>query len=122
MIDLLPKFSALFGRLLLGSVFLVAGLNKLTGFTGSQDYLETIGVPGFILAPVIVLEIVGAVMIISGWKIHWAALVLGLFTLATAFVLHFDLGNQLQQFMFMKKIGIAGALLYIYSKESPREG
>ncbi len=109
----LSKFSDLAGRILLASVFLVAGINKLTGFTGTQDYMESVGVPGLVLPAIIMLEIVGALMLVSGWYVRLAALALALFSLATAFIFHFNLGNQIQQFMFMKNIAIAGGLLLL---------
>ena len=114
----LSKYSHFVGRVLLASVFLVSGLNKLTGFTGVQDYMESVGVPGTILPFIVVLELAGSLMLIVNWKTPWAAAALAVFSLATAFIFHSSFDNQMQQFMFMKNMAIAGGLILLIHPES----
>ena len=106
------------GRCLLASVFLIAGINKLTGFTGTQDYMESVGISGVILPLVIFFEIICSLMIIINWNARSAATVLAIFSLATAFIFHSDLGNQMQQFVFFKNIAIVGGLMLIVASPS----
>ncbi len=106
------------GRCLVASVFLIAGVNKLTGFTGTQDYMESVGISGLILPLVIFFEIIGSLMIIVNWNARIAACILAAFSLATAFIFHSDLGNQMQQFVFFKNIAIVGGLLLIIASPS----
>ncbi|MFT5259780.1 MAG: putative oxidoreductase [Saprospiraceae bacterium] len=109
------------GRCLLASVFLIAGINKLTGFTGTQDYMESVGISGLILPLVIFVEIICSLMIIIDWKTPLAASILAIFSLITAFVFHIDLGNQMQQFMFFKNIAICGGLLILIASNDSSE-
>lgn len=112
----MEKLLDVVARVMLASVFLVAGLNKLTGFMGTQDYMESMGVPGVVLPLIIALEIIGALMLITGYGVRWAALALAAFSVTTALVFHADLANQMQQFMFMKNIALAGGLLLLVTR------
>ena len=50
----MEKVMNLAGRLLLAQIFLLAGINKITGYAGTQGYMEAMGVPGGLLPLVIV--------------------------------------------------------------------
>ena len=52
----LDKYSELGGRILLALIFVMAGLNKIGGYEGTQGYMESAGVPGALLPLVILLE------------------------------------------------------------------
>ncbi len=111
----LISYSAPLGRLLLASIFLVSGINKIFSYSGTQGYMEAMGVPSSILPLVILIEIIGAIAIILGWHTRIAALVLTGFTLLASILFHFDFADQMQMIMFMKNLAISGAfLLLIY--------
>ena len=108
------KTIELVGRILLGHIFLLAGLNKLgEAYAGTVGYMESMGVPGGLLPIVIVLEIVGGLMIIIGFKTRWAAYALAGFTLLAGIIFHSDFANQMQMILFMKNASIAGGLLLL---------
>ncbi len=69
----MEKYTNLAGRILLAHIFLLAGINKITGYSGTQGYMEAMGVPGMLLPLVIILEIGGAVALIVGCQTRWAA-------------------------------------------------
>jgi len=101
------------GRVLLGHIFLLAGISKIGAFAGTQAYMESMGVPGGLLIPVIALEVGGGLAVIIGWQIRWAALALAGFSIISAMIFHADFNNQLQSIMFMKNLSIAGGLLFM---------
>jgi len=101
------------GRVLLGQMFLLAGISKISAFAGTQGYMESMGVPGLLLIPVIVLEIAGGLAVMLGWQTRLATLTLAGFTLIAAFIFHFDLANQMQSILFMKNMAITGGLLML---------
>jgi len=104
----------LVGRLFLGHIFLLAGVNKLgEGYTGTAGYMDSVGVPGGLLPLVIALEIVGGLMIILGFKVKWAAYALAGFSIAAAVIFHSNLAEQMQMILFMKNFSIAGGLLLV---------
>jgi len=101
------------GRVLLGQMFLMAGVNKIGAFAGTQAYMESMGVPGMMLIPVIVLEIAGGLAVILGWQTRWSTLALAGFTVIAAMVFHHDFANQMQSILFMKNMAITGGLLML---------
>ena len=109
----MDKYVNLAGRILLALIFLMAGLNKIGGYAGTQAYMESAGVPGALLPLVILLEVGGALALIVGWQTRLAAWALAGFTLLAGLLFHNDFGNQMQLIMFMKNLAITGGLLIL---------
>ena len=109
----MEKYVNLVGRILLAHIFLLAGLNKITGYSGTQGYMEAMGVPGMLLPLVILLEIGGALALIAGWQTRLAAYALALFSIVSALIFHSNLGDQMQMILFMKNWAMAGGLLVL---------
>ncbi|MEM6591847.1 MAG: DoxX family protein [Cyanobacteria bacterium P01_H01_bin.119] len=72
--------TALYGILLLrislGLLFLAHGLLKVFTFTlpGTAQFFVSVGLPGFLAAPVAIAEIIGGVLLIAGVYTRWVAL------------------------------------------------
>lgn len=109
----MEKYVNLVGRILLAHIFLLAGLNKITGYSGTQGYMEAMGVPGMLLPLVIILEIGGALALIAGWQTRLAAYALAMFSIVSALIFHSNLADQMQMIMFMKNWAMAGGLLVL---------
>ncbi len=62
----MEKTAILIGRVFLAHIFLIAGINKIGGYAGTQGYMESVGVPGMLLPLVILVEIGGALALILG--------------------------------------------------------
>ena len=101
------------GRVLMAQIFLLAGLQTIAGYAGTQGYMESMGVPGALLPLVILAEVGGAIALIVGWRTRWVAAALALFTLLTAAIFHSNFSDGTQMIMFMKNLSIAGGLLFI---------
>lgn len=100
-------------RVLLASLFLVAGLSKIGQYAGSQAYMASAGLPGALLPLVILLEAGGALALIVGFQVRWVALALALFSIVSALLFHFNFADQIQSLMFLKNLSIAGGLLIL---------
>ncbi|GAA0312068.1 DoxX family protein [Psychrobacter aestuarii] len=109
----LQALSAPVGRLLLALIFIVSGLNKVTGYAGTQGYMEAMGIPGALLPLVIALEVLGGLAIVVGFQARLVALALAVFSVVSAAIFHADFADQTQMLMFMKNIAIAGGFLMI---------
>lgn len=107
--------SQLAGRALLSVIFIVAGINKIGAWAGTQGYMESMGVPGALLPLVIALEIGGGLAILAGWQTRFAAVLLAGFCLVSAAIFHANFGDQMQSIMFMKNLAIAGGLLTLFA-------
>jgi putative oxidoreductase len=111
----LQELAAPVGRVLLALMFLLAGLNKISGYAGMQGYMESMGVPGALLPAVIALEVLGGITLMLGWHTRLTAFLLAGFTLLATVIFHSNLGDQTQMLFFMKNLSIAGGLLLVVS-------
>jgi len=111
----MKNYIDLSARLLLATIFLLAGISKITGYAGIQAYMNSQGVPGELLPVVIALEIIAPIMLIVGWQTRLAALALAGFTLLSAILFHFNFADQMQSILFMKNLAISGGLLLLYT-------
>ncbi len=108
------KFAAvadLAGRIALAAIFLLAGVNKVQYYDANAQFLASGGLPEFLLPFVIVFEVVGALMIIAGFKTRLVALAFAGFSVVTALMYHSNLADQMQFLMFFKNLAIAGGFL-----------
>ena len=104
----------LVGRILISALFLLNGIVKISNYEGAIGWMESFGVPGMLLVPAIILEIVGPVLIIIGYKTKLAAGLLSLFCIATAFIFHNDFADQMQFTSFLKNVALAGGFLILF--------
>ena len=103
----------LIGRILISALFLISAFNKIFNLDGSMGWMESFGVPGFLIFPAIAIEIILPILVIVGYQARMAAGILAIFCLATAFLFHFDFSSQTQFISFLKNIGLAGGFLFI---------
>ncbi len=101
------------GRLLISALFLLSAYNKIFSIDGTMSWMEGFGIPGFLLYPAIVFEIILPLSIIVGYQARLSASLLAIFCIATAFIFHYDFNNQMQIIAFLKNIGLAGGFLFI---------
>lgn len=109
----LQTYLPLIGRILMAIIFFMSGLSKLMDPGMNIGYMEAYGVPGILIWPTIVVEIVGAVMLVVGFKLRWAAAALAAFTLVSGLIFHTDFSDQMQMISFMKNLAMTGGLLYM---------
>jgi len=112
--------SLLLGRTGLALIFIISGLAKIGGYAGTQGYMDAMGVPGALLPLVIALEVGGGLAILAGLFTRTSALALGAFSLASALVFHFDLGDMAQFNNFFKNVAIAGGFLVLAAQGAGR--
>lgn len=61
----------------------------------------------------IVIRLAGGLAILLGFKARWAAAVLALFCLGTAFGVHLPAGDTANMIHFYKNLVMAGGFLYV---------
>ena len=109
----LQTLAAPAGRVLLATLFLLAGLQKIGGYEGTLAYMASQGVPGFTLPPVIALEVLGALAIIVGWQTRLVALLLAGFSIVSGLLFHFQPDDAMQMTMLLKNLSISGGFLLL---------
>ena len=102
------------GRIFLSTIFLIEGMNKIFNYESTIEYMENFNVPEYLAIPAIIVEILFPLLLIVGYQTKISALVLAIFTLATALIFHTDFTNQMQLTSFLKNFAIAGGFLIIF--------
>ncbi|MDF3837460.1 DoxX family protein [Cupriavidus basilensis] len=106
---------ALLGRVLVSAIFLLSGASKLAAPAAMIGYIQSVGLPlpQVALAIAIVVEVVGGLALVLGYRTRAVAAVLAVFSVATALAFHSHLADQNQFIHFFKNIAMAGGLLQI---------
>jgi len=109
------KFLPLLGRILLGAPFLMSGLGKLGAYAATVGYITAMGMPlpplSYIVA--VVIEVGGGLLLLSGYRVRFASLVLAVFSAVAAVFFHRNFADQNQMIHFLKNVMMAGGLLQI---------
>ncbi len=113
--DKITTYVPLVARILIGLLFVVAGLGKLGDVAGFTGYLTSGGLPAFLAWPTIALEILGGLALIVGFQTRIAAILLAGFTLLAALLFHFQPADQMQMTNFLKNLAIAGGLFLLFA-------
>lgn len=109
----LQSIAAPAGRVLISFIFVYSGIGKISGYAGTQAYMESMGVPGALLPLVIAVEVLGGLAVMLGWHTRIAAFLLAGFTLLSALLFHANFADYGQMISFMKNVAIAGGFLMI---------
>jgi putative oxidoreductase len=104
---------ALLGRILLGQVFLLAGINKLLDPARTIKLIASHGIPfpTFCCFAAAALEIFGSLAFVFGIKIRWIAFTLAAFVIVVTSIFHLDFSKDINIHLFRKDLAIAGGLL-----------
>ncbi|HKT85334.1 MAG TPA: DoxX family protein [Novosphingobium sp.] len=103
------------GRVLIAAIFILSGLSKIKDPAGTMAYIASAGLPlpAAALAGAVVVEVIGGVLLVVGYRVRIVAAVMALFSLVTAAFFHNNLADQNQFIHFFKNVAIAGGLLQI---------
>jgi putative oxidoreductase len=103
------------GRLMISTLFILAGLSKVAAPAMTIGYIQSVGLPlpsvAFGLAAF--TEIFGGITLLLGYRTRIVAGVLFVFSLATAAFFHNHFSDQNQFIHFFKNIALAGGLLHV---------
>jgi putative oxidoreductase len=114
------KWQLILGRALLSAIFILSGLGKLPHFNDVAGMMAQKGIPlaGLALAITLLIEIGGGLMILTGFKARYAALVIALWLVPVTLVFHHFWGipeaaKQDQIVNLLKNVAIMGGLLIL---------
>ncbi|MBP0438612.1 DoxX family protein [Tianweitania sediminis] len=105
----------LIGRVLLSIIFILSGFGKLTALGGTAGYFASLGIPAPMVAAVVVglVELVGGLAVLLGFRTREGAWALAIFCVASAVVAHSDWSDMMQMIAFQKNLALAGGLLVL---------
>lgn len=107
------KYAPFVARVLIGALFVIAGLGKLGDVAGFTGFLTSGGLPAFLAWPSIIFEVALGVAMIVGYQVRIMALLGAGFSVLAGLLYHFDPADQMQMTMFLKNLAIAGGFLML---------
>lgn len=118
------SFFMLIGRLLIAILFFVAVYGKVMNYDGTAEYMASKGLPmvPLLLALSILIEFVGGLSLVFGYKVRWMSIILILYLIPVTLIMHDfwmmqdPVQIQNNMFHFFKNLAIMGGLLYIASR------
>ena len=100
-------------RVLLAFIFIMSGWGKFFAIEGTAGYISSVGLPAGTLLAIgaAIVELVGGLFILFGFRTREAAWALAAFTLLAGFLFHYQPADQMQMISFMKNVAITGGFL-----------
>ncbi|MGE5323164.1 MAG: DoxX family protein, partial [Actinomycetota bacterium] len=113
----IDKWGLALGRALLSAIFIISGVFKLTQFSGVAGMMASKGIPlaSVALVLTILIEIGGGLLLLTGFKAQYAAMVMALYLVPVTLVFHnfwafHGQAQQTQTINFLKNLAIMGGL------------
>ena len=112
----MATIAALIGRILLGALFVFAGLGKVMDPAGTAAYMEAESpFPGSLALAVGVFEIVAGLVLASGFMTRIASVALIVFTALATLFFHERVTDQAQAATALKNLAVIGGLLMVFA-------
>ena len=112
-------YGPLIGRIFLGLIFFLAGIDKLFSFSQNVAYVESLGFayPSQLIALALVIEIVGSISLFLGWYTRVGSWLLIVFLIALSLLFRFM--GQAEEIVSlrdtMQGVSMAGGLILLSS-------
>ena len=102
-------------RLLMSSLFIWDGILQLRNPGGTSGYFSKVHVPvpGVAVWISILIHLLGGLALLVGFQTRWAAALLALVCVGTAFGVHLPIGDQGNMIHFYKNLVMTGGFLYV---------
>jgi putative oxidoreductase len=105
----------LLGRVLMAAIFIHSGIGKAMSPTDTMARFARLHLPlpGAAYALDLLVEIGVGIVFLIGWRARPAALILAIWSVATAFAAHYHPDDRGQMIHFMKNLCMAGGFLQV---------
>jgi putative oxidoreductase len=113
--DNLKTYLPPLGRLLMSSLFIWDGVRQLLSPSVFAQYFASVHVPlpNVAIWISIPIHLLGGMALLVGFKTRWAAALLALVSVGTAFGVHLPVGDQDNMIHFYKNLVMMGGFLYV---------
>lgn len=108
----------LVGRLFIVGLFAMSAFGKITAFSGQAGFAGSSWITAtlpfltgeILLVVAILMEIIGVVLVLTGWQMRYGAYILILYTFLASIMFHIGDG---QLIAFLKNLSVMGGLLVL---------
>ncbi len=112
------RWAPFVARLMLSATFLMSAVGKIPGTEMFKMEVEMSGVaglpfPAVMITLALILEVITCVMLIIGWHVRTAAILLAGFTFLIALTFVRDLSDQMQMTIFFSCMNLIAGLFYV---------
>jgi putative oxidoreductase len=113
--DNLKTYFPPLGRLLMSSLFIWDGVRQLLSPSVFAQYFASVHVPlpNVAIWLSIPIHLLAGMALLVGFKTRWAAALLAVLSVATAFGVHLPIGDQDNMIHFYKNLVMTGGFLYV---------
>lgn len=103
------------GRLLMSSLFIWDGIGQLRNPSATAQYFASVHVPlpNAAIWISMIVHLLGGIALLVGFKTRWAATLLALVSIGTAFGVHLQIGGLDNTIHFYKNLAMTGGFLYV---------
>ncbi len=110
-----PNALALLGRVLMSAIFIQGGVEKAMAPAATIAYFSHLNMvlPQLAFFVAVLVEVVGGVAVLVGFRTRWAGVMLAVWCVLTALVAHYHPGDRNNMIHFMKNICMAGGFLQL---------
>lgn len=106
----------LIGRILIGMIFVMSGINKILTPDATQQYMAAHGLRTLTLVlyiAAIIVEIGAGLCLLIGYQTRRASSLLLFFMIPTTLLFHTNFADHNQMIHFLKNLSMSGGLLYV---------
>jgi putative oxidoreductase len=99
----------------MSSLFIWDGIGQLHSPSVFGQYFASVHVPlpNVAIWISVIIHLLGGMALLVGFKTRWAAALLALFSIGTAFGVHLPIGDQDNMIHFYKNLVMTGGFLYV---------
>jgi putative oxidoreductase len=112
--DSLRNTGALLGRIMLAFIFVMAGIEKISGPAGTMQYMASAGLPKSLVPELfvitVIVELIGGLLLIVGWHARLVAFIMFLWFIPVTVMFHVIPGQTIE---WQKNLAIMGGLLLV---------
>jgi putative oxidoreductase len=104
------------GRLMMSAIFIAVGTQQALNLETTRAYMDLHGVMSAFLPVAILLEVAGAVAIVTGYQTRLFAILLAGFSVMTAVLFHGNVADPAEFELFVRDIALAGGMLVLCAR------
>ena len=104
---------SVFMRVVLSSIFIIAGIGKLSAYKATGEYMASMGVPAALLPLVILTELGGGLALLVGYQTRIVAILYFGFCIISGLIFHSGPDMQ-SQLMLMKNVTMSGGFIALF--------
>ena len=111
----MQSFIPLLARICLCAIFIQSGIGKIISPQRTIQTIASQGIPfaNILLILTIVVQLLGAILVLLGYRSRIGALLLVGFLIPATLIFHTNFSESSQQIAFFKNLGLIGGLLMI---------